>query len=193
MAGVIHVGAWNGQEYVGAGRRLLLFEPQARPFTELMANLRDQPGVTLVNAAAGADRGRATMYRVAPDHSSSLLQPRTLLHGFSFDGEEDVKVTTVDDEVAHLQLEGCFDELRVDTQGYELEVLKGARRTLRDLRRVECEIHNPDTYPGAATLEQLDAFLAADGFERVGVTDRPGDDPAACYERRTGAADQPDP
>jgi hypothetical protein len=74
--------------------------------------------------------------------------------------------------------------MRIDTQGFELEVLKGAVRTLEDLCRVECEIHDLNTYPGAATLEQLDTFLADAGFERVGVTERVGDDPAAVYERK---------
>ena len=183
MGGVIHVGAWIGQEYAGSNDRLMLFEPQAGPFHQLMAGFGERPGVILVNAAAGAQPGRATMYRVAPDHSSSLLRPERLLDGFTFDGEEDVKVTTVDAEVAHFRLQGFFDELRVDTQGYELEVLKGARRTLDDLSRVECEIHNPDSYPGAATVEQLDEFMNAAGFERVSLTPRIGDDPAACYER----------
>ena len=193
MGGVIHVGAWIGAEYAGSGRRLMLFEPQAGPFAQLLAAFRDQPGVILIDAAAGAAPGRATMYRVTPDHSSSLLRPERLLDGFSLDGEEDVKLTTVDDEVAHFGLEGRFDEMRIDTQGYELEVLKGARRTLNDLTRVECEIHNPDSYPGAATVEQLDEYMNAAGFTRVSLTPRVGDDPAACYERRTDAADQPDP
>ena len=73
----------------------------------------------------------------------------------------------------------------VDTQGYELEVLKGARRTLKGLRRVECELHDPGTYPDAATVEQLDEFLLDAGFERVGLTVRVGDDPVTVYERMT--------
>jgi FkbM family methyltransferase len=182
MGGLIHVGAWEGHEFVGSSRRLLLFEPQARPFQALMANLNGQVAVTLVNAAAGATPGRATIYRVNPDHSSSLIAPRR--DGwFTRDGQEEVRVTTVDDEVAHFGLGGLFDELGIDTQGYELEVLKGATVTLRDMRRVECEIHDPTVYPTAATIEALDAFLSDAGFERVDMRYPAGNDPTAIYER----------
>jgi hypothetical protein len=60
-----------------------------------------------------------------------------------------------------------YNLLRVDTQGYELEVLRGATDTLFRLGRVEVEIHDPDVYDGAATLEQVDRLLAAAGFTRV--------------------------
>jgi FkbM family methyltransferase len=186
MAGLIHVGAWDGREYVGETRRLMLFEPQQRPFRELMGNLSGKPGVVLINAAAGATKGRATMYRIDPDHSSSLIRVPAgcLPTHVRANGEEQVRLTTVDDEVAHFDLRGFFDEMRVDTQGYELEVLRGARVTLGDLDRVECELHDGVTYPGAATAQQLDAYLEAVGFARVSLTAREGDDPVAVYERQ---------
>ena len=104
MAGLIHVGAWDGREYVGASGRLILFEPQARPFAQLTDNLGGHPDVVLVNAAAGATKRHATMYRLDPDHSSSLIKP-------TFDaavGEERVRVTTVDDELAQPRARGSL-------------------------------------------------------------------------------------
>jgi FkbM family methyltransferase len=181
MAGIIHIGAWEGQEYIGSAHKLLLFEPQDRPFKQMMKNLADQPGVTLWNYAAGAEKGTATMYRVSPDHSSSMLQPASLRPDFQFDGEEAVHVVTIDDTIAHLKLAGHYDVLRLDAQGYELEALKGATATLAaDIKRVEVELHDPNTYPGAATLEQLDEFLEANGFARVALNTG-GDDLADAY------------
>jgi len=181
MGGIIHIGAWEGEEYIGSGRKLLLFEPQERPFKRLMRNLGSQTGVYLWNYAAGAQAGTATMYRVDPDHSSSLLDPVGLRPDFNRAGEETVYVTTIDDTLEHLDMKGQYDILRLDAQGYELEALKGATATLADgIERVEVELHDPGTYPGAATLEQLDEFLEANGFARVALNTG-GDDLADAY------------
>lgn len=186
MGGLIHVGAWDGEEFRDLDRELLLFEPQARPFRILQRDFAHRPDVWLVNAAAGARAGTATMYRVQPDHSSSLLRPdpAQLIGGFYPDGEETVQVTTIDETVRTYGIEGRFDTLTIDTQGYELEVLKGATVTLADISHVRCEPHSPQAYPGAATARQLDARLTAAGFARGESVPGNGEDgPDLCYDR----------
>lgn len=174
--GIIHAGAWDGREYAHTPPPLLLFEPQTGPFRRLQENC---PHALLVNAACGAKAGKATMHVHRLDHSSSLLAPA---HG-DFIGTTTVKVTTVDARVKG-DLRGQFSVLAIDTQGYELEVLKGATRTLKNLSKVEIELHDPGTYPGAASIEDLDAFLLPLGFERT-VTTMPGRDDLGdlIYER----------
>lgn len=168
MAGLVHVGAWDGSEYINSKRRLLLFEPQAEAFGRLRVNLAGHSNVELVNAACGATSGTATMHTARPSHSSSLLTSSGPYAAAApsqtvFDGTERVPLTTLDD--AMRGREG-FDTLRIDTQGYELEVLRGAVRTLRTLARVELELHDPETYFGAATLADLDAFMESCGWAR---------------------------
>jgi FkbM family methyltransferase len=160
VVGIIHCGAWIGEEYVGDKRRLLLFEPQAEAFKMLLDNTVNCPDVECVNAACGASIGWATMHTAHPSNSSSLLRPT----GSVFGGSEEVEVTTLD-----LAMKGRkgYDVLRIDTQGYELEVLRGARKTLKKLKRVELELHNPGTYEGAASLEEVDGFMAEQGWART--------------------------
>ncbi len=182
---VIHVGGWHGDEYADHDGYLLIFEPQARPFAQLQRNLGGRDGVRLVHAAAGAQEdGEATMYRLAPDHSSSLLEPGRLRPGFSRDGTEVVTVTTVDSETA--QLACSFDVLRIDAQGAEINVLMGAPATLLMVDRVEVELHDAAVYPGAATLAELDMFLAAFGLERTGYDEAGSDDLADVVYERAG-------
>ena len=183
MGGIIHVGGWEGLEYVDHDGPLVIFEPQRRAFQALSRNLGDRADVTLVHAAAGARTGHVTMFRVAPDHSSSLIEPGRLPSGHARDGEEDVLITTVDLIMNGMRLVG-FDTLRIDTQGYELQVLKGAAATLNHLDRVEIEAHDPNVYPGAATVPDLDAFLTVRGFQRTALA-APGLDDIAdvTYER----------
>ena len=158
MAGVIHVGAWTGQEYIGVPGPLLLIEPQSEAFAVLKSRFRARKDVKVVNVAIGAEAGEAVIHTAIPSHSSSLLKPLRSRDdlGIYFEGEELVKVAPLDAVVngAH------YDTLRVDTQGYELIVLEGATETLRQVRRVEIEIHDPTAYAGAASLEQVDDWLS---------------------------------
>lgn len=152
---------------------MVLFEPQPEPFERLRRNV---PGAEHHNVALGAQKGEAIMYLAEPSHSSSLLHPFTAYpeDGVVFDGTLTVEVRTLDEMMnGH---EG-FDELWIDTQGYELEVLLGAGETLREIRKVRCEVHDPIAYPGAATLRQLDELLGSHGFVRT------AEPPEAVWER----------
>jgi len=55
----------------------------------------------------------------------------------------------------------------MDTQGYELEVLKGATDTLELIDYIFTEISNTELYKGTALIEDLDEFLTPRGFKRV--------------------------
>lgn len=179
--GLIHVGAWQGLEYRRSTRRLLLFEPQAEAFARLVDNFSGRENVELVNVALGSKEGTAAMHTASPSHSSSLLPARQSRSDIVFDGTETVTVTTLDKAMDGRE---GFDELRIDTQGYELEVLRGAAKTLAKIKRVECEIHDPNTYSGAGSLEAVDEYLASFGFARTSFdtegSDNMGD---ATYER----------
>lgn len=178
MAGLVHVGAWHGLEFIGDQRRLLLFEPQPEAFEILKQNVAGNPDTEIVNAACGSKAGTATIHVFTPSHSSSLLQPLVpcfstpVIDQIVYIGTAKVAVTTLDAELAS---RSGFDELRIDTQGFELEVLRGATEALKTLRSVEVELHDPSTYEGAGTVGEIDEFLAGQGW-RQAVFDRDGSD-----------------
>lgn len=185
MAGVIHVGAWDGREYVGTPGPLVLVEPQAGPFNVMRQHLKDRPDVELHQVACGANAGTATLHVAYPDHSSSLLRPKVSERfggAIQFTGKREiVDVVTLDSIVR-----GRTDlaTLRIDAQGYELEVLKGAADTLFRVSRVEVEVHDPAIYAGAAELEQISRLVGAAGFELVKFDELGSDDLAdVVYER----------
>jgi FkbM family methyltransferase len=186
VAGLIHVGAWDGREYAGHEGPLLLFEPQADAFAQLLVNLAHKPGVMAVNCALGSAPGTATMYTAKPSHSSSLLRPERhlVLHpDIEFSGHEEVEVDTLD---AVMEARGlrAFDTLVMDVQGFELEVLRGAGRTLQGIDRIRTEVNLEEVYAGCARIGDLDEVLT--DFERV-ETDLHGPEGAwgdAVYVRR---------
>jgi hypothetical protein len=59
------------------------------------------------------------------------------------------------------------DLLAMDTQGYELEVLKGATETLKSVKVVYTEVSNVPLYEGSALVDDIDEFLQPYGFKRV--------------------------
>ncbi len=75
---------------------------------------------------------------------------------------EEVEVNSLD----NYDCCGC-NCLKWDVQGYELEVLKGATKTLEKVDYVYCEVNRDEVYENNAYVEELDEFLAQYDMERV--------------------------
>lgn len=97
--------------------------------------------------------------------SSSML-PMAELHEEAFPytkGSEEVKVGMVTlEEMSELIIERAL--LKIDVQGFELEVLKGAGEFITAFRAVVLEVSHETLYHGAPTPEELCAWLDAHGF-----------------------------
>jgi hypothetical protein len=57
----------------------------------------------------------------------------------------------------------------MDVQGYELEVLKGAKETLKNVDYVYCEVNRDEVYENNAYVEEIDEFLMMYNIKRVEV------------------------
>jgi len=55
----------------------------------------------------------------------------------------------------------------MDTQGYELEVLRGAKRTLEKIEYIYTEVNQDEVYENNAMIGDLDLFLNDFDMERV--------------------------
>ena len=80
----------------------------------------------------------------------------------SFEGTEDVEVDILD----NYDIGNC-NMINIDVQGYELEVFKGAKKTLKKIDYIYCEVNRDEVYEGNAMVGELDEFLGEYGFERV--------------------------
>lgn len=90
----------------------------------------------------------------------------------SYVDEITVNTRTLDSVVAEYApewLERGGMMLNADTQGTELDILKGAPETLAACDSVYCEVNIAEMYEGCGLLPELDAFLVAAGFECVRV------------------------
>ena len=171
---VFDVGANVGQSVkrfseLLPGSVLHSFEPSPTTFRQLEANTRELESVRLVNSGVGSVTG--TKVLIENDHSdmSSVLRPGKASWG-SVVRETEVAIMTLDDycQVADVKR---IDLLKIDTQGYELEVLQGAAGLMAadQIRLVYMEVTFSDMYEGLPTFDVLYRFLLENGFRLVAL------------------------
>lgn len=151
----IDVGA-HGAKYTSMlsihARRVLALEP----IPHLVRGLRSFsfPNVEILEAAASDSAGTVTLY--IPRNNDTLATPLASLHRNTLrDGAEfemlEVKTVRLDD-----LCKGPVDFIKIDVEGHEVSVLKGARRLL--------ETYRPTILAEANTREDL-ARLATHAAE----------------------------
>jgi hypothetical protein len=82
----------------------------------------------------------------------------------AFVAEEQVDVRRLDDVAPDVVRPGERVWLKVDTQGFELPVLRGAERTLERVEVVETELSLVELYEGQALFGEMLAHLSARRF-----------------------------
>lgn len=144
------------------------FEPIAETYSRLCANLASVPGA-LYPLALAPESGQVTIhYNNAPGTCSVL--PRGPFSEVYFNHattpleERHVRATSLDDWFAASGLERV-DILKLDLQGYEGRVLKGATNLLKT--RIPCiflEVMFVPEYEGCSLFGDIDATLRAHGY-----------------------------
>jgi FkbM family methyltransferase len=88
-----------------------------------------------------------------------------------------VPITTIDNLVSRRSLNGPF-LIKLDTHGFEVPILEGARQTMALSAMLIIEAYNFTLCPGALRFSELCQFLEPRGFRCVDMFDlmtRPGD------------------
>ena len=171
IKGVIHIGAHYGQEnniYEDLGvENRMFFEPLKSNFKVLKENVSDK--YTLINKALGNEEKSISMFveRENEGQSSSILKPKRVVTQYpwiKFEEEEIVEMTTLDRVNFN---RGKFNFINIDTQGYELEVFRGAKETLKSIDYIISEINRDELYEGCAQVNELEDFLYTYNFKLV--------------------------
>jgi FkbM family methyltransferase len=143
--------------------------------------------MTFVAAALGARSGPATLHRAVEPACSSLYPPdpelierRPGLAVTALAGESQVELVTLDEAMAGIGAPPV-DVLKMDLQGAELDVLRGAERTLASVRAIAVEVAFNPMYRGQPLFADVDRHLRARGFVlwRLGHLAHYGDDARA--------------
>ena len=177
---VIDVGAHTG-EFSSAIRAVLpeayvyAFEPIPDCFPRIAKRLGPNGRFKAFPVALGERSGPVEFHRSSFTKSSSVL-PMADLHRVAFPwsaGSERVTVQmkTLDDFLDEINMKPKV-LLKLDVQGYELQVLKGATQTLKQVDYVLTEVSFRPLYEGQALFPDVFSFLTAGGFSFAGVLDQ---------------------
>lgn len=169
ISGIIHIGAHWGGEYDGYIQnnipKMVFIEPCDKAFAVLSANLGQKENVILLNCACGEVESKEIMFIETSNcgQSNSMMKPIIHLKQYphiTFDKTEVVNVKPLDSFGFT-----AYNMINMDVQGFELNVLKGAANTLKNINYVYTEINREEVYEGCARVEQIDDYL--NEFKRV--------------------------
>ncbi len=152
--------------------RIIGFEPLSGPARKYRRLFDGCTNIELRQVALGSLPGEAEVHISQRDDSSSLLpitdtQTRTFA-GTCEVGLEKVRVETLDRviDVARLPRPVL---LKIDVQGFELELLKGAESSLASIDHVYSELSFLPFYAGQPLAPEVVRWLSDRGFNMAGV------------------------
>ena len=170
---VLDVGANVGQyasclRSLGYRGRIVSFEPLEAAFSELSARAALDPNWECVRTALGESAGKAVIHLAGNSFSSSLLS-MTGLHlkiapEAAYIGDEIVPIAPLDTAAADFLTGTEHILLKMDVQGYELGVLRGAGRTLASVSMIESELSTRTLYEDQPLWDEVVQFVAERGF-----------------------------
>jgi FkbM family methyltransferase len=155
----IDVGANEGQyleRLVTRFRKVVAFEPQVACYDKLRRRFGGHSNVVLARLACGARDGAGELRTPAgPDGSGGATLLDAHPHGHPLTQVEPVRIVRLDELGATLG--GRVDFLKVDVEGADLDVLRGAEKIIRVQRpSVQFEEHvEGDLDRAIALLDEL--------------------------------------
>lgn len=178
---VVDVGANAGQYHdmlrrIGYDGPIVSFEPNPELASALKARARTDKNWTVDQRALGASAGTAEFHIMADSEFSSFHAPRhdqvALFRGQNAVSQNlPVTMTTMDavlpDLVQRFGAKRVY--LKLDTQGHDLEVLKGGPESLPLVAALQTEASVRPIYEGAPIYQEIIGYLTERGFVMSGI------------------------
>jgi FkbM family methyltransferase len=171
FAAVVDVGANVGDWSAAVMRvckfcHLIVVEPAPVLQEILLKRFGKFRNVTLISEALASKRGRMEFHITDDSASASLLSPRSGMnryygHGFTAETTCTVPVSTLDDVTAGIDRVSL---IKLDVQGYEVQVLKGGIQTVQKCDTIMMEVTFYSYYDGDSSFFVLHQFIAQHGF-----------------------------
>ena len=146
------------------------YEPDKNEFDNLIRNNKTPKNI-FINAALGRNKTESKLYITKKQQLSSLLKPdpsivNKYLNSERFDitNEVDVHLITVDQSLQDAKIK-TIDFFKIDTQGSELDILKGSNKTLEHVVGIEIEVEFNPIYVGQPIYSEVDTYIRNLGFE----------------------------
>lgn len=154
--------ALEGASAVGPQGRVIAFEPHPRVFRFLSENLKLNPSlkITATQTAVSDHKGQSIMEDGRRDDMNALTESRSAANS----GVPSVTVPTITLDEALAEEPGKIDLLKIDVEGAEMHVLRGAGKTLERSEALMIEAGDLNTLKFGCNAGDLLGFLQALGF-----------------------------
>lgn len=198
---LVDVGANKGEFTAAAAvlanlKGVIAFEPQPGCHEDLQRVLANVPNGRLHAAAVGAQEGKIDLLCTGNSKMASILAPNPKIAAgygpgdFTLAEKITVPLIRLDDVIPTGTEIGL---LKIDVQGYELQVLEGAKVTLRSTTALLMEVNYVQHYLGGASFDDLHDAVRDAGFKTFGISAPYGDSSGplwadALFVRRNAVA-----
>jgi len=176
---VLDVGAHRGEygaflRALGYRGKIISFEPVSKNFEFLRRRADHDPDWAVRRIALGSEEATAKINVTRETTFSSFLSRSG--YGLSYSGtdsetdyQEEIEIVPLDRELEDLGVRLVNPFLKTDTQGWDFEVLRGARRSLEIVKALQVETAIKPIYEGAWSYFDVIKFLNSKRFEITGM------------------------
>lgn len=169
---VLDIGAHDGRYGTflrknGFRAEIHSFEPMATTFERLSAKASHDRHWCVYNFALGEHNGSAEINVMAGADISSFLEPTIRSTRMTKVRSETVTIRKLDDFKEPIDWGRTF--VKIDTQGYDLAVLCGAKHVIDRVPLLQTEVSVLPMYCGMPTYSQVISWLNERGFDITGM------------------------
>lgn len=171
---VLDVGANKGQfaseiRQCGYANRIVSFEPLSQAHGQLLQSSAGDSMWEAYPRCALGDHNGEVEFNIAGNFESSSILPMLETHRSAapesaYVGKEIVPIKTLDAVSGQYLKDARAAFLKIDTQGFEWQVLDGARDTLPHIRGILVELSLVPLYEGQHLWREVIDRLEAEGF-----------------------------
>jgi len=176
---VLDIGANSGQfalqlrKDLDYEKRMISFEPLSSAFKLLKTNAERDPNWEVLNIALGDTEEKREIYIAGNSESSSLLAmlPAHLksVPGSRCTGRELIEVKSLDSIFGDLCKPTNRIYMKMDTQGYEGRILKGAEKSLKWIDTVQMEMSLVPLYEGELLFYEMCEFMGEKKYDLIAI------------------------
>ena len=176
---VLDVGANVGQfalqmrKDLGFSGKIISFEPLSSAFEVLKINASGDPKWRVINCALGDAEAQEEIRIAKNSYSSSFLNIlQTHLDSApesEYIGSELTEIRTLDSMMDDLCSIEDNTYLKIDTQGFESKVIKGAEQSLDRISSIQLEMSLVPLYQDGLLFPELHSLLSGKGYALVSI------------------------
>ncbi|NEP09408.1 MAG: FkbM family methyltransferase [Symploca sp. SIO2C1] len=171
---VLDVGANTGQFAanlfkIGYQGKVVSFEPLSSAYNQLLENSQANPNWRVAERCAIGDRNEEIEIHIAKNSQSSSILPMLQAHldaapNSVYIGSETVKMFKFSEIASDYVNQAQAPLLKIDTQGYEYQVLQGAQEIIDRIKGIHLELSLIPLYEGEIVFKVMLKRIQEMGF-----------------------------